>query len=77
MGYSNRNDRVIADWEDKWLNPDYDMASGRYIRYEDDDEEVDTWDMTEEEFVERDKRTSEEFNKAMESFRAKFGFKKG
>lgn len=77
MGYSNRNDRVIADWEDKWLDPDYDMASGRYIRYEDDDDEVDTWDMTEEEFIEHDKRTSEALNKAMESFRAKFGFKKG
>lgn len=77
MGYSNRNDRVIADWEDKWLDPDYDMASGRHIRYEDDDDEVDTRDMTEEEFIEHDKRTSEELNKAMESFRAKFGFKKG
>ena len=33
------NDMVIADWERKWLDPDYDMATGRYRDDEDEDDE--------------------------------------
>ncbi len=32
------NDRAIADWESKWLDPDYDMAT---LRYRDDEDEED------------------------------------
>ena len=34
------NDRAIADWESKWLDPDYDMATMRY-RDDEEDEFVD------------------------------------
>lgn len=33
------NDRVIDDWERKWLDPDYDMARGRYRDLDDDEDE--------------------------------------
>ena len=32
------NDKVLADWESKWLDPDYDMAT---MRYRDIDDEID------------------------------------
>ncbi len=32
------DERVLADWESKWLDPDYDMANGRYCDCEDEDE---------------------------------------
>ena len=35
------NDRAIADWESKWLDPDYDMANLRYRDDDDEDEFVD------------------------------------
>ena len=36
------NDRAIAEWERKWLDPDYDMATGRYRveEYEDEEDEL-------------------------------------
>lgn len=30
---------VLRAWEDKWLDPDYDMARGRYYDYEDEDDD--------------------------------------
>ena len=33
------NDRAIDDWESKWLDPDYDMATMRYRDDEDEDDE--------------------------------------
>ena len=33
------NDRAIAEWERLWLDPDYDMATGRYRDYDDDEDE--------------------------------------
>lgn len=33
------NDKVIADWESKWLDPDYDMATMRYRDYDEDEED--------------------------------------
>ena len=33
------NSAAIASWERKWLDPDYDMANGRYYYYDDEDED--------------------------------------
>ena len=33
------NDIVLASWESKWLDPDYDMATHRYKTYDDEDDE--------------------------------------
>lgn len=33
------DDKVLADWERKWLDPDYDMATMRYRDYDDEDKE--------------------------------------
>jgi hypothetical protein len=30
---------VLASWERKWLDPDYDMATHRYKTYDDEDDE--------------------------------------
>ena len=38
MGYYNEA-AVLASWESKWLDPDYDMARGRYYDYDDEDED--------------------------------------
>jgi hypothetical protein len=35
------DDKVLADWESKWLDPDYDMANGRYYEDEDEHDEID------------------------------------
>lgn len=32
-------DATLASWESKWLDPDYDMARGRYYDYDTDDED--------------------------------------
>ena len=34
------NDAVLAQWEAKWLDPEYDMARGKY-RDDDEDDFVD------------------------------------
>ena len=41
MGYFNDNAAALASWESKWLDPDYDMARGRYNDDEDDDDDED------------------------------------
>lgn len=33
------DDKVLADWESKWLDPDYDMATMRYRDYDEDEED--------------------------------------
>lgn len=33
------DDKVLADWERKWLDPDYDMATMRYRDIDDDEED--------------------------------------
>ena len=32
---------ILAQWESKWLDPDYDMATHRYYDEENEDEEED------------------------------------
>lgn len=39
MGYFDDNAAALASWESKWLDPDYDLARGRYYDDEDDDDE--------------------------------------
>lgn len=59
MAYNDH--AVIARWEDKWLDPDYDFASGRY--YDDEDEEEEETDLTLAEYFELiNKRNGENKN---------------
>lgn len=44
-------DAALASWESKWLDPDYDMARGRYYDY---DADYDTDDEDDEEDDEDD-----------------------
>ena len=37
------NEMVIAQWEAKWLDPDYDMVKGRYITDDEEDEAEEEW----------------------------------
>lgn len=57
MGYYN-DAAVLASWESKWLDPDYDMASGRY--YDDEDEEEEETDLTLDEYFELNKKRNGE-----------------
>ena len=35
------NEIALAQWERLWLDPDYDMATGRYYEDEEDEEDED------------------------------------